>query len=587
MNLTQFIKQIDTIVMNLPQEKLAEFIHNIARTLPENQRSEFLGKLYGIAGGVPTEDTEHSPEEYNAEVMQRKLCQTREKLQLIENGELCLVGNLNEEYDDWYDSSGDEFIFEDPENIVEMIEEACNLIHQCVDREWYRECYEVADMLIALEVGVEGDYSDYGEAALSLSEIDHHKMGSFNYRQLVMDALCAAYWSNPLAERSDALYWIISNSECCNITLEALMQEGNAELEQLPDFLRMWIEYLGACSGKAAERLLAEAVALQNDSGQALEAARKFSKQHPGLYEQILQQNLMSGNDEEQFQVGQEALQAVLPKYKIRSRLALLTAVYALRLRRHNEAELCWLEAFRSDTRPVHYLRMVVESLDFSGYKEEARIIYHRCFGQSDNEKNYRYQLGELEENIIDTNTYFALAFLGGEFRYVIEEGMNVKRPLGWSSTFMKNGMALFLLYLYQGDDLPVGCRNMCREISQSIKFTAEEYSQGLNQLLLSDDTALFQECFCKWKAMNPMPVIEEQWIMEKLDKWIGIRVEGIMQANRRKYYGECAAFIAALGEVKESRGERNGKAKLMEEYRTAYSRRTAFHQELRVYGMR
>lgn len=154
MNLTQFLKKIDTIVMNSPQEKLTEFIHNIARTLPENQRSEFLEKLYEIAGEVSVEGKKHLPEDYNTEEIQRVLCQTREKLLLIENGELCLVGNLNEEYDDWYDSSEDEFIFEDPENVMGMIEEACDLIHQCVDRELYRESYELADMLIALEVEV-------------------------------------------------------------------------------------------------------------------------------------------------------------------------------------------------------------------------------------------------------------------------------------------------------------------------------------------------------------------------------------------------------------------------------------------------
>jgi len=58
------------------------------------------------------------------------------------------------------------------------------------------------------------------------------------------------------------------------------------------------------------------------------------------------------------------------------------------------------------------------------------------------------------------------------------------------------------------------------------------------------------------------------------------------MGANRRNYYGECAAFIAALGEVKESRGELNGKEKLMEAYKDAYSRRRAFHEELRRFGM-
>ena len=587
MNLTQFIRKIDMIAMDLPQEKLTEFIHNVARTLPEEQRPGFLEKLYGIAGEALVEDKKQLPEQYNAEEIQRKLCQIREKLLLIENGELCLVGNLNEEYDDWYSSSEDEFIFEDPENIVGIIEEACNLIHQCVDCELYRECYEIADMLISLEVVVAGDYSEYEEASLRLAEIAGHKIGSYNYRQLIMDALCAAYWTNSLAERPDALYRIICNSKCRDITLEALMQAGNAELEQLSDFLGLWIEYLGACEGKNAERLLTEAVALQNDSGQALEAARKFSGRHPGLYEQILKQNLMSGKDEEQLQVGQEALQVIQPQYIVRSQSALLTAVYAQRLNMQNEAEWCWLEAFRSDTRPVHYLRMVVESLDFSGYKEEARVIYHNCFEKSDKERNYQYQVGELSENIIDRNTYLTLAFLGGEFRHVIENGMNVQEPLGWSSTFMKKGMALFLLYLYQGADLLAGCRTMCEEIIQSTEFTAEEYSQGLNQPFQIDDASLFRECFYRWKTMNPMPVIEEQWVLEKLDQWIRLRVDGIMQGNHRKYYGECAAFIAALGEVKESRGEWMGKARLMEEYRAAFSRRTAFHQELRSYGMR
>ncbi len=46
---------------------------------------------------------------------------------------------------------------------------------------------------------------------------------------------------------------------------------------------------------------------------------------------------------------------------------------------------------------------------------------------------------------------------------------------------------------------------------------------------------------------------------IEKLiDKW----VTGIMEANRRNYYGKCAAYIAAVGEVKESwreTGEKQG----------------------------
>ena len=59
------------------------------------------------------------------------------------------------------------------------------------------------------------------------------------------------------------------------------------------------------------------------------------------------------------------------------------------------------------------------------------------------------------------------------------------------------------------------------------------------------------------------------------------------MSANRRNYYGECAAFIAALGEVKESRGEANGKQRYMTYYKDKYPRRSAFRAEMKAFGWR
>ncbi len=62
-------------------------------------------------------------------------------------------------------------------------------------------------------------------------------------------------------------------------------------------------------------------------------------------------------------------------------------------------------------------------------------------------------------------------------------------------------------------------------------------------------------------------------------------RTAGIMDANRRNYYGECAAFIAALGEVRESMGQMGEKQRLMTSYKDAYPRRNAFRAEMRAYG--
>ena len=83
------------------------------------------------------------------------------------------------------------------------------------------------------------------------------------------------------------------------------------------------------------------------------------------------------------------------------------------------------------------------------------------------------------------------------------------------------------------------------------------------------------------------MPEDEQQKVMERLESLIEMRVDGIMGANRRKYYGECAAFIAACGEVKESWGERMGKQSFMDSHRQRYPRRSAFKQELQDLGYR
>lgn len=57
-------------------------------------------------------------------------------------------------------------------------------------------------------------------------------------------------------------------------------------------------------------------------------------------------------------------------------------------------------------------------------------------------------------------------------------------------------------------------------------------------------------------------------------------------ELHRRNYYGESASYLAASGEVLESRGRQGVKQRILLEYKKLYSRRRAFHVELRKYGM-
>lgn len=188
---------------------------------------------------------------------------------------------------------------------------------------------------------------------------------------------------------------------------------------------------------------------------------------------------------------------------------------------------------------------------------------------------------------MVSGNEWYLLAFLDGDFQSVVKYGMNVQSALGWSSTFMKIGIAWFLLYLYRGEELSTGCKSMCRFAAEAAGFTAEKYMRGLAEPADISAFSLFWDRFSRWKQMVSMPEKEQEQILKQLDQWIRLRVDGIMQGNYRKHYGECASFIAALGEVKESRGKAGEKERLLESYKAAYSRRTAFHKELRAFGMK
>lgn len=587
MNLPEFLRIVDSKASNMMKEQLMIFVHQLARTLPESKRLDFLTKLSNVNSVSDTEKVVSEIEKDKIKKLRINIEQIKQKLSLVKKGDLCLIGFLNEEYDDWYNSNEDEFLFEDPEGVLDIIENACKIVHQCVDYELFKEGYELADILLIVKIMVKGDYLDYSNEPLYVAELESKELINYKYRRLVLDSLYAAYQSHSQQSRPEVLYRIICNSGCDDITLENMMQDAKEDLEQQDEFLDAWICYLGERVGTEAEKYLKEAVALKNNVAKSLEYARRFFAYHPGIYEQIMLQVAISGNDEDLFSIGQEALSKIQKQYLVRSHIALLAASASLRLGKQEETEECWVEAFRSDTKTVHYLRVICESLDNSRHRECLKTIYISEFEKAKKEKNRSYQSGELRVNMLDSHSYYMIAFFDGEFQHVINAGMNVKEALGWSSTFMKSGIALFLLFLYQGEELSAGCRKMCENIVSMIDFSVEEYSKGLNYSFELNDIELFWNLFTKWKKSMFMAEAEQESIISKLEKWVQMRVEGIMQNNRRNYYGECAAFVAALGEVRESRGEKNGKDYLLEVYRAQYSRRSAFHSELRAFGMK
>ncbi len=583
MNLVSFLKRVDAITAQYSTTQLISFIHDSGRILPESKRDDFLKRLKAV--GENTDKLSGKDDKRDTEP--KKVYQRiRGNLKKIDSQEVMLQGIPNEEYDEWYDNDCEEFDYEDDNGISDMLTEACDFVHTSMDVENYKEGFEIGRQLFAMEILCE---SEYGDEELSIEDMVHHELLHCDLKQVLLDALYCAYHAVPLRERPEVLYEIIVNAGNDEITLEEIMQHGEEELPDFPDFLMLWITYLGGKSGHDADRLITEAVSLLDDVSLAVGFAKKFVTAHPSLYLKLLE-NEKAADVDAMVSMGIEAMKVIPRNYVVRSRAALKTAEHVIKANKNQRLlELCYFAAYESDTSAVNYIRALLNGYGTEKKREELRKVFMSLSvsRSSDScrvfEREYPYS--ERKENNPSRSMLLFLEFLDGQFEEVLTKGLNKTEALGWTGTFMKQGIALYLLYLYEGKRMDKGIAAMADIVKDAMDFSEEEYQKGLYKHHSEEGNNLFYDLFLQWKSMTQMEPEVRTRAITRIANLLEKRTEGIMNANRRNYYGECAAYIAALGEVEESLGENGAKQKIMTSYKDKYTRRSAFRAEMRAYG--
>ena len=589
MNLTNFLKQTDTLTSQYSTEQLIAFIHDIGRVCPEHCREGFLEMLE--SAGRQAEKAANKNAEKDAD-FDEMYSHIRDSLKRIDSQEITITGILNEEYDDWYDDSDEEFYYEDKSGISDMLEEACDFVHICMDRGRYKEGFAVGKQMLEMEILCD---NEYGDEEFSLGDMVYHELLHCDLKQVILDTAYCAYHAVPPAKRPEALYGIIANAEEDAVTVEAVMQHGDEELPEIGEFLSSWVIYLGDRIGHDADRLILEAVDLLNDISLKVQYAEKYADIHPGLYLDILENGKhMSADD--MVSIGIKAMKTIPKNYIIRSKVALKTAEYVIAADEElSLLENCYFIACESDTSAQNYLRALLNGYENGKKREELQKLF-RAFPKDKSDgahtlfegNHFRYGSGtyfEREVNKSDRNMVLTLRFLDGQFAEVLGKGLNKSEALGWTGTFMKQGIALFLLCLYEGKWNGKGIAAMAETAKSAMRFSAEEYRKGTCKHEGIDENDLFFQLILQWKSVVPMSSDIRNRAIKRITELLEKRTAGIMDANRRNYYGECAAYIAALGEVRESMGEMGAKQRLMTSYRDAYPRRSAFREEMREYG--
>ena len=92
MNLLKFLEQVDHEAEGMSKSDLAEFVHDMARKLPESGRSDFLRRLKGMQERGETR-TNKAKKDCN---ITEKLAGIRKELELNLNGECLVAGTIVE-----------------------------------------------------------------------------------------------------------------------------------------------------------------------------------------------------------------------------------------------------------------------------------------------------------------------------------------------------------------------------------------------------------------------------------------------------------------------------------------------------------
>ena len=560
MNLPQFLKRVDKELASMSHEDLKVFAHEIARTYPEDSRERFLQIL-----------TSKSKPKKNASL--DDLNRIRQAFAEINSGYRCLDSDDNPEaYDNYYNEDDyDNYRFYDSDKLLPEIEFAIKFIHKCIDSESYKDGYEVVKMLYDLEIRVNGAYYDVHDENLTFMDLFYYNILKNSFNDFMNEVMFLTYMNHELSERPEAMYSMITHFNYDKFKLENVMQLGNKDLPEINDFLSLWLNYLAGIDDDVTGLLL-NAYSLLDNEEQQLQLADEFATKYPELYKRLLEES--SADNEIKIQIGLKALKAIPISKHIRSKIALLTAKYAIDSMDQPNIELCCFEAFKSDPTFSNYMRAKFSVLDWSKYASEVSRICKTNLSKSiDDFQDYSEQSKQKD--------YRGILFFECDFDFVIEDCMKIKSPLDWAETFMKEALFLFLLLLFEGEKLSRSLIEILSKVIDSLGFTSNLYPASM----VSDSkNETFWNLFQKWKkGLNISEKKREEWLRWLEDR-INFRTIGLLEAKKYNRYSESAMLISALGDVQASRGDKNFKLRKMVSYMEKYPTRKAFIRELDAY---
>lgn len=543
---------------------------------------KYCEKLEGMIEACTTEKSKiQLTERMSQEFADEKMQILRKWMNQMDEGELYLDVDEYEDYSDSYWDRDWVTEYYDNQGIGDKVESMVRFAQDCVYDRKYREANQIYEWLWEMSVSTDPEYEC---DPVDLELLSENKIIHIDLKQVALLTLYADYQVQEPENRAEDIYLYFSIHTFQKLHIHDMFCIGREELGGTEQFWKDWIALLQTKSGEEESRLLQEAVLYQEGIDGLVKMADKNCDVHPSLYLSAMQEHNKKHEYLQIEKIGDRAIEKIDSKLKIRSRIALMAA-YAASCLGHTEKQMqfCW-ECFRSDSTDRNFLLLF--GIPQMAEEYGMRGCEVLCSREKENPIGYVRNL-ELERNIIGDYGYYTLCFYTGNFRKVMDASKNPQGSLGWSGSFIRYGIRLILLYLY---DAPIpskaatgiaGYVGFSDENDLSLQMDFEsEIAQESRRLKITT----FWNYFQRWKKHFQISEEEKNTYFTWAEKIVYSRADAMVSGQHRRHYGEAAELLALVAEIKESMGETGVKQMIFQEYKKKFPRHSSFQAEMRSY---
>lgn len=549
-----------TKLEQLSKDELKRIIIEVSNLLSAEQKNK-LNKIISNGNEI-TKKSNQMKSRMSRQQVNKKMEEIHEVEEQIDNAELIIYSEGYEDYTNGFWESEWITNYYDEDGIGDMIMVMIRFAKECVNDGWYQEANEIYEWLWQMDIFTQDEWED----PIGLEQLEENNIISVDLKDMALMTLYADYQSLSKEKRAEDIYLYINISPFCELHIEDMFYVGREQLEDAERFWQDWIHLLMTKKGDVEGRLLKEAVLYVEGLDGLFRLAVKNSDVHPTLYFDLMEEYEKEHDYKKMEEIGDQALLIIKEDEELRNKIALRSAFAASNLGHEEKMmQFCW-ESFCAKPNSENYLRL---------------------FGTEKMAKLYGQRGKEILNKIKGDHSYYILCFYTGDFETVRHTSINPQGSLGWSTSFIQYGLRAILLYLYE-DTKMIEAVSEIAEYLDSFRKLDYDHAMKFEWEILEESQenhcTIFWVYFQKWKKYYKMSLEQQERYLSWAEEIVYKRADAIVSGQHRRQYGQVAALLAMIAEIKKEKNIIEDSKELYYRYKKKFPRHSAFQAEMKRY---